>query len=70
MKTCGGVEIQLHHSSPRHYIEVSHQLHAHVALPIVQQAGWAPQPVWILWRNEISLASDRNRTLTSRSSSP
>jgi hypothetical protein len=43
------------HSRPRHYMGVSGQHHAPAALyprgkdppvPIVQEAGWAPEPVW------------------------
>jgi hypothetical protein len=33
MKTCGEVEVQFHHSWPRHYMEVSGQLRAPTALP-------------------------------------
>jgi hypothetical protein len=33
MKTYGGVEVELHVSWPRHYMEVSDQLHASAALP-------------------------------------
>jgi hypothetical protein len=31
-------------------MEVSGQLHAPV--PIGYEAGWAPKPVWTLWREE------------------
>jgi hypothetical protein len=43
------------HSRPRHYMGVSGQCHAPAALlppgkgppvPTVQEAGWAPEPVW------------------------
>jgi hypothetical protein len=34
MRTYGGVEVQLHRSWPRHYIEVSDQLHILAALPL------------------------------------
>jgi hypothetical protein len=43
------------HSRPQHYMGVSGQRHAPAALlplgkgppvPIVQEAGWAPEPVW------------------------
>jgi hypothetical protein len=45
-------------------MEVSGQLHAQVALspvPIGQEAGWAPDPVWTMWRGEKSFTA-RNRT--------
>jgi hypothetical protein len=32
MKTCGGVKVWLQHSWPRHYMEVSGQLHSSAAL--------------------------------------
>jgi hypothetical protein len=32
------------------------------AVPIGQEAGWAPEPVWTLWRGEKCLASAENRT--------
>jgi hypothetical protein len=43
-------------------MEVSGQPHVLVALllgkqppvPIVEDAGWAPELVWIIWRREIS----------------
>jgi hypothetical protein len=41
---------------------VSSQHHATAALspgqqvPIVQEAGWAPEPAWTLWKREISLS--------------
>jgi hypothetical protein len=40
-------------SWPRHYLKVSGQLHAPAALlpvPTGYEAGWAPVPVWTLWR--------------------
>jgi hypothetical protein len=66
MKNYGGVEVQLHHYSPLHYVEMSGQLHAAVALPlrkeppvpIGKEAGWAPEPVWTLWSREKPLTSD------------
>jgi hypothetical protein len=47
-------------SWPGHWLEVSGQLHAPAALPpgkelpvpIVQEAGWTPVPVWTTWRRE------------------
>jgi hypothetical protein len=48
-------------------MDVNDQLHASAALPpgpIVQEAGWAPEQVWTLWRREESLAASGNRTPT------
>jgi hypothetical protein len=47
-------------SWPRHYLEVSGQLHATAALPpgkeplvpIVYEVGWTSEPVWKIWRRE------------------
>jgi hypothetical protein len=39
-------------------------------VPIVQEAGWAPEPVWTQRLEEKSLASTRDRTSIARSSSP
>jgi hypothetical protein len=39
-------------------------------VPIVQEAGWDPEPVWIQRLQEKSLASAGDRTSISRSSSP
>jgi hypothetical protein len=63
----GGVKIKLHHSWPRHWVEVSGQLHAPAALstwqkpPVLirQEAGWAPQPIWTLWRREKSCTAEK-----------
>jgi hypothetical protein len=57
MKTYGGLEF--------HKMEMSGQLHASAALPsgkqkpvaVIQEAGWAPEPVLTLWTREKSLAS-------------
>jgi hypothetical protein len=56
------MEEGLHHSSPRHYMEVSGKLYAPGASPpeknppviFGQEVGWAPQAVWTMWRREIS----------------
>jgi hypothetical protein len=63
MKTSVRVEINLHHSWPRHWMEVIGQLHAPAAVPqgklravpIGQEAGWATEPVWTLWSRETSV---------------
>jgi hypothetical protein len=39
-------------------------------VPIVQEAGWAPELVWTQRLEEKSVASARNRTPIARSSSP
>jgi hypothetical protein len=39
-------------------------------VPIVQEAGWAPEPVWIQRREENTFASAEERTSIARSSSP
>jgi hypothetical protein len=58
---------------------VSGQRHAPAALlplgkgppaPIVQEAGWAPEPVWTQRLEEKSFASAGDRTPIARSSSP
>jgi hypothetical protein len=51
-------------------MEVSGQRHASTVLspgkgPMVRtgwEAGWAPEPVWMLWRREISFSPAENRT--------
>jgi hypothetical protein len=46
-------------------MEVSGQLYDPAALlpgPIVQEAVWAPELIWTLWKKEESLALVRNRT--------
>jgi hypothetical protein len=67
------------HLRPRHLMGVSGQLHAPAALyprgkgpsvPIVQEAGWAPEPVWTQRLEEKSSAPAGDRTPIARSSSP
>jgi hypothetical protein len=67
------------HSRPRHYMGVSGQHHAPAALlppgkgppvPIGQEAGWAPEPVWTQRLQEKFFAPAGNRTPIARSSSP
>jgi hypothetical protein len=58
MEALGGRgDIAPTHSRPRHLMGVSGQCHALAALlppgkgppvPIVQEVGWAPEPVWTL----------------------
>jgi hypothetical protein len=70
------------HSRPRHYMGVSGQRHAPAALlppgkgppvPIIQEAGWAPEPVWTQRLEEKSFrlcrGSNPDRPIA-RSSSP
>jgi hypothetical protein len=48
---------------PRHLFEVSGQLHVPAVLPpgkeppvpIGYEAGWAPEPVWTMWRKFLTL---------------
>jgi hypothetical protein len=67
------------HSRPRHYMGVSGQRHVPAALlppgkgppvPIGQEAGWTPEPVWAQRLEKKSLAPAGNRTPIARSSSP
>jgi hypothetical protein len=67
------------HSRPRHWMGVSGQRQAPAALlppgkgppvPIVQEAGWAPEPVWTQRPEEKSFAPAGDRTPIARSSSP
>jgi hypothetical protein len=67
------------HSWPRHQMGVSGQSHAPAALyprgndpsvPIVQEAGWASEPVWTQRLEEKSFAPAGDRTPIARSSSP
>jgi hypothetical protein len=63
------------HSWPRHWMGVSGQRHASAALcpgerstvPIVQEAGWAPEPVWTQRLQEKSFAPAGDRTPIARS---
>jgi hypothetical protein len=43
-------------------MEMSGQLHAPVALPIVYEAKWEPEPVWTLWDRDKSHAPIGNQT--------
>jgi hypothetical protein len=69
MKICGRVDVQLQHSSFRHYMEPSGQLQAPAALPpdklpplpIGYDDGWAPELVWTLWRKD-KISHARNQT--------
>jgi hypothetical protein len=65
------------HETIRHYIQES--CHAPAALlppgngppvPIIQEAGWASEPVWTQRIEEKSFAPAGDRTLIARSSSP
>jgi hypothetical protein len=67
------------HSRPRHSMVVSGQRHAPATLyprgkdpsvPIVQEAGLAPEPVWTQRLKEKSFAPVGDRTTIDRSSSP
>jgi hypothetical protein len=53
------------HSRPRHYMGVSGQCHAPgkgPPVPIVQEAGWASEPVWTQRIEEKSFAPAGDRT--------
>jgi hypothetical protein len=76
---CGREGIAPTHSRPRHYMGVSDQRHDPAALlpprkgppvPIVQEAGWAPETVWTQRIEEKSFAPAGDRTPIARSSSP
>jgi hypothetical protein len=70
MKTYGRMEVLLHHSWPLHSMGMSGQFRASTSLtsekespiPIVQEDGWALEPVWSLWRREKYLAFAGNWT--------
>jgi hypothetical protein len=74
MKTYVRVEVWLHHSFPRHQMEVSGH-HAPAALLPGKEppgthwiGGWVgPSPVWTIWRREESPALARNRTPAAQS---
>jgi hypothetical protein len=61
----------VHHSWPRHYVEVSGLLHASAALPpgkeppapIGKEAGWEPESIWTLRNREKSLPHPGSWTL-------
>jgi hypothetical protein len=78
MEALGG-SIAPTHYRPRHYMGVSGQRHPPAALlplgkgppvPIGQETGWAPEPVWTQRIEEKSFAPAGNRTPIARSSSP
>jgi hypothetical protein len=58
------------HSLPRYWMGLSYQRHVPAALcsrkgppvPIVQEARWAPEPVWTQRLEEKSLSSAEDRT--------
>jgi hypothetical protein len=58
METYGGVHVyRSKYSWPRHYLEVSGQLHDPSALPPVHigyYAGWGPEPAWTMRKGEKS----------------
>jgi hypothetical protein len=67
------------HSRPRHEMGVSGQRHAPgralppgkgAPVPIVQEAGWDPEPVWTQRLDKKSFAPAGDRTPIARSSSP
>jgi hypothetical protein len=67
------------HSRPRHYMGVSGQRYAPAALyppgkgppvPTIQDAGWAPEPVWTQRIEEKSFTPAGDRTPLAWSSSP
>jgi hypothetical protein len=70
----GGEEYSSYSFSTSALDGVSGQCHAPAALlppvPIVQEAGWTPEPVWTQRLQEKSFAPAGNRTPIARSSSP
>jgi hypothetical protein len=79
MEALGGRGIAPTHSRPRHKMGVSGQRHAPAAhlppgkglpVPIAQEAGWAPEPVWTQRIEEKSFAPAGDRTPIARPSSP
>jgi hypothetical protein len=78
MKTNGGVDVYIHIfltlalerggwlvSRPGRFT-----LGKEPPVPIGQEAGWAPEPVWTLWRRENSISLAGNRTPSSQSPVP
>jgi hypothetical protein len=54
-----GVMVYIHHPGPRHWMEVSCQIHFAVALPLEKPPS---EPIWTLWSTEKSLARVDNRS--------
>jgi hypothetical protein len=52
-------------------MEVSGRLHALAALPrrevaalpLEEEAGWTPEPIWTMWRKNLALPRIRNPTV-------
>jgi hypothetical protein len=57
MKTYGEVGVQLHHSWPRHWMEMSGQLYAPAASP-PRKGSSVLQPVLTLWQKESFLPAE------------
>jgi hypothetical protein len=79
MEALGGEKYSSYSFSTSALDGVSGQRHAPAALlppgkgppvPIVQEAGWTPEPVWTQRLEEKSFAPAGDRTLVARSSSP
>jgi hypothetical protein len=63
VKNDGVTEVELHAFSTSQYAKVSGQLHVQPVLapgqktpvPTEYETGWAPEPVWTLWRTYMSM---------------